>query len=206
MSNLILTKSSLIHIPKCAGTQLQAFLHHLNLVKYRYNYPQDGHLFLHQMMNSKDTYNFCFIRNPYTWWPSFWYWSKSGAGDRFSKQEKECPDFDTWIQDYGPFWMGLYSKLILRYIGEDSLYESDIKMNFIGKIENLYNDLFIALKNSGEIFNEGRFHHLVKEADTKESLKKWSNKQEYKKEISEQSKNIIYKSEKWIFDRFNYEV
>ena len=202
MSNLLLPKSSFIHIPKCAGTFLQAFLFHLSLPNYRYSSPQDGHLFLHQMAQSKDTYNFCFIRHPYTWWPSFYEWSKH---TRFSDSEKKSPNFDTWMQDYGAFWMGLYSQLVKRYTGEDSVYSSDIKMNFIGKTENLYTDLFIALKNAGESFDEIKFNILVAESETKESLTKWSNKQEYNREISDSSKEIIYNTEKWIFDRFEYE-
>lgn len=201
MSNLILPKSSFIHVPKCAGTQLQAFLFHLNLPSHRYSSPQDGHLFLHQMTQSKDTYNFCFVRHPYTWWPSFYEWSKN---TRFSDMEKQSPDFDTWIQDYGAFWMGLYTQLVKRYIGEDPVYSSDIKMNFIGKTENLYPDLFTALKNAGESFDENKFHNLVKESDTRESLTKWSNKQQYNREISDESKNIIHCSEQWMFDRFEY--
>lgn len=202
MSNLLLPKSSFIHIPKCAGTHLQNFLFHLGLPKYRYNEPQDGHLFLHQMKESKDTYNFCFIRHPYTWWPSFYEWSKS---TRFSQMERQCPNFDTWIQDYGAFWLGLYTQLVKRYIGEDPVYACEIKMDYIGKVESLYEDLLIILKNAGEDFEENYFHKLVTEADTRESLIKWANKQEYKREISDDSKELIYKTEKWIFDRFNYD-
>lgn len=202
MSNLLLPKSSFIHIPKCAGTQLQAFLYHMSLAKYEYTTPQNGHLFLHQMTRSKDTYNFCFVRHPYTWWPSFYEWSKN---TRFSAMERESPNFNTWLQDYGAFWMGLYTQLVKRYIGEDVAYISEIKMNFVGKTENLYEDLFTALKNAGETFNENYFNKLVQESDIKESLTKWSNKQEYNREISNSSKEIIYNTEKWIFDRFQYE-
>lgn len=202
MSNLLLTKSSFIHIPKCAGTQLQAFLYHLQIVKHQYSTPQDGHLFLHQMTKSKDTYNFCFVRHPYTWWPSFYEWSKN---TRFSDMEKESPNFDTWIQDYGAFWMGLYTRLVMRYIGEDPVYASDVKMNFVGKTENLFSDLYTALKNAGEEFDEERYHRLVSEIDTKESLTKWSNKQEYTRTISDTSKDIIYRAEQYIFDTFGYE-
>jgi hypothetical protein len=201
MSNLLLPKSSFIHIPKCAGTQLQAFLFHLGLPKYRYNDPQDGHLFLHQMTQSKDTYNFCFVRHPYTWWPSFYHWSKS---TRFSEAERQSPDFDTWIKDYGPFWMGLYTQLVKRYIGEDEVYQSDIRMNFVGKVENLYDDLFVALTNAQEDFDHSLFHRLVRESDTRESLTKWSNKQQYNREISDESKNVICSSEQWVFRRFGY--
>jgi hypothetical protein len=202
MSNLLLPKSSFIHIPKCAGTFLQAFLHHLKLPIYRYTQPQDGHLFLHQMVRSSNTYNFCFVRHPYTWWPSFYEWSKH---TRFSAMEKGSPNFDVWLQDYGAFWLGLYTRLVDRYTGNDHIYDSNIKVHFIGKVENLYEDLLTALENANENFNREQFHRLVNEADTKESLTKWSNKQDYNKNISEASKELIYKAEKSIFDRFNYE-
>jgi hypothetical protein len=201
MSNLLLPKSSVIHIPKCAGTFLQAFLFALKLPKYRYSAPQDGHLFLHQMTQSKDTYNFTFVRHPYTWWPSFYEWSKN---TRFSESERQCPDFDTWIQDYGPFWMGLYTQLVKRYIGEDPVYVSDVKMHFIGKTENIFEDLHTALINAGESFEEHRFQHLVTNHQTNESLVKWSNKQTYSREISDASKAIIYQTERYVFDKFDY--
>lgn len=202
MSSILLTKSSFIHIPKCAGTLVQAFLNVSGLRKHRYASPQDGHLFLHQMPDSKDKYNFTFVRNPYTWWPSFWQWSKSGAADRFSKSERECPDFDTWIQDYGPFWLGFYTQLVKRYIGEDPLYQSENKMHFIGKSENLYPDLYTALSNAGEDITKQRFDQLVSQAP--EKLEKWSNKQEYNRIISDASKEMIYKTERWVFNRFGY--
>lgn len=201
MSNLLLNKSSFIHIPKCAGTFLQAFLFHLKLPSHRYSQPQDGHLFLHQMTESKDTYNFCFVRHPYTWWPSFYEWSKT---TRFSDAEKESPNFDTWIKDYGAFWMGHYSKLVSRYIGDDEFYKTDVKMNFVGKTENLYEDLFTALTNAGEVFDEKQFRNLANVENQKESLTKWSNKQEYDRNISEESKDIIYHTERYIFDKFDY--
>jgi hypothetical protein len=198
MSNLLLPKSSVIHIPKCAGSLLQAFLYKLGLPKHRYDNPHYGHLFLHQMTQSKDTYNFTFVRHPYTWWPSFYHWSKKS---RFGETERLCPDFDTWMQDYGPFWMGLYTQLIKRYIGEDPVYASDVKINFIGKTENIFEDLHTALTNAGENFNEKTFQHMVAHP---EDLVKWSNKQIYHREISDASKDIIYQTERYVFDKFDY--
>lgn len=201
MSNLLLHKSSFIHIPKCGGSMVQSILYRFDLVKHRYTSPQNGHLFLHQMTESKNTYNFCFVRHPYTWWPSFWNWSKR---DRFSVMERECPDFDTWLKDYGPFWMGHYSKYLCRYIGEDPSYPSDIKMNFIGKMENLFVDLDAALKNSGEQYDDLRLGFFIKNIHRDPILSKSYNKQEYNKVISEKSKEIIYNTEKYVFDRFDY--
>jgi|LakMenEpi03Aug12_release.lakeMendotaPanAssembly.Ray.scaffolds.fasta_scaffold130795_3 hypothetical protein len=202
MSNLLLNKSSFIHIPKCGGTVVQNLLFRLKLAKKRYNSPQNGHLFLHQMIESENTYNFCFVRHPYTWWPSFWQWSKQ---DRLSLMERTCPDFDTWVQEYGPFWMGHYSKLVSRYTGDDPLYNSNIKMNFIGKTENLFGDLHKALTLAEEEFAEKRFQHLLCIINTDPKLLKSKNMQEYNRTISDKSKEIIYKTEKYMFDKFNYE-
>lgn len=200
MSNLLLKNSSFIHIPKCGGTFVQSFLHKLNLVYLQYKQPQNGHLFLHQMELSKNKYNFTFVRHPYTWWPSFWNWSKK---DRFSFMERKCPDFDTWIKDYGPFWMGLYTRLSQRYTGEDPIYKSDIKINFIGKNENIEADLLMALKNANEPISDEIYWATLKSMED-ENLK-YVNKQDYNRNISDASKEIIYNTEKYVFDRFNYE-
>ncbi len=100
--------------------------------------------------------------------------------------------------------MGHYSKIVSRYVGDDDFYKTDVKMNFIGKTENLYEDLFTALKNAGEVFDEKQFHYLANVENQKDSLTKWSNKQQYDRTISEESKYIIYNTEKYIFDKFDY--
>jgi hypothetical protein len=201
VSNLLLPKSSVIHIPKCGGTFLQGFLYRLSLPKFRYSTPHDGHLFLHQMTESLNTYNFTFVRHPYRWWPSFYHWSKKS---RFGEMERECSDFDTWMQDYGPFWMGLYTQLIKRYTGEDPAYKTDVKINFIGKTENLLSDLHTALTEAEEVFDEKLFKHMVEHPEKHEYLTKWSNKQVYDPNISKESKQIIYKCERYVFDKFEY--
>jgi hypothetical protein len=45
---------------------------------------------------------------------------------------------------------------------------------------------------------------LVVNHQTNESLAKWSNKQTYHREISDASKDIIYQTERYVFDRFDY--
>ena len=195
MSNLILNKSVFIHIPKCAGTLIQAVLSHSNLVKYRYSMPHSGHLFLHQMPQDSDLFHFCFTRHPYTWWPSFW---------KYSNMDNEASDFNVWIKDYGPKFLGTYTNMLKRYIGEDVAYENKLKMSFIGKIENINIDLIAALNAAKEEFNYEKTLDFICYPDNTEKIKKWQNKQTYNRDISDESKELIYKTEKWVFDRFNY--
>jgi hypothetical protein len=119
--------------------------------------------------------------------------------------ERESPDFESWLNDYGPFWLGLYSKLVSRYTGTDQSYASDVKMHFVGKTENLFEDLYTALSNAGEVFDPNEYHKLAAVADTKESLAKWANKQEYVRGISDEAKELIYNTERPVFDLYGYE-
>ena len=116
--------------------------------------------------------------------------------------ERLTSDFDTWIQDYGPFWLGLYTQLFKRYTGEDPAYPCKARIHFIGKTENIFEDLHTALTNAREDFNEKAFRYFVKTHTT--SLAKWSNVQDYEREISDASKDIIYQTEKYMFERFDY--
>jgi hypothetical protein len=197
MSNLTLTKSRFIHIPKCAGTYIQALIYPLVPNKERSTHPHCGHLCLHQMPET-DHYNFTFVRHPYTWWPSYYYYMQK-------HMPSPVPSIDEWLRDEGPFWIGHYSTLVKRFIGEDEVYPTKNKMNFIGKSENLREDLKQALLNAGEIFNDARYNRLFDEEELSSKVKRWANTQEYSREISDTTKDLIHRGEKWIFDTFDYE-
>jgi hypothetical protein len=147
------------------------------------------------------------VRHPYTWWPSFYTWCKK---DRFSLQERECENFDVWVKDFGPFWMGHYTRLVKRYTGDDPTYLVKKKIDFVGKVENLVPDVKTALLQAGEVnigekyFSEEYFDEVVKNAPNDPNMIKWRNEQTYDKGISDQSKEIIYKTERYVFERFNY--
>lgn len=190
MSNLLLKNSGFIHIPKCAGTFIQGALYYLELVEKRYEHPHCGHLFPHQMKNERNFY-FTFIRHPYTWWPSYW---------KYSGMDIVVPNFDTWVLEEGAMWLGCYSQIVKRYLGEDNNYKTDIKIKAVGKIENLIEDLENILEKSKETYCANKFLDIkrgnVLEID--------HNIQIYDREISQESKDIIYKTEKYIFDKFKY--
>jgi hypothetical protein len=202
MSNLILPKSRFVHIPKCAGTFTLAVIVELGLRKFRFKEPHYGHLCLHQMPE-EDYYNFTFVRHPYTWWPSYYYYMRKG----FDSQEGGSPDFDTWLQEYGPFWLGHYSTITQRFIGADPLYQTTNKISFIGKTESLKEDLFTALEQAGELFDSTKYNDLFLKKDTAEGLSaRWANAQDYVRTISNESKKLIYSAERWMFDTFEYEA
>lgn len=197
MSNLILPKSRFIHIPKCGGSTVAEILHNLNLVEEVIRQPYFGHLFLSQMPPSS-LYTFTFVRHPVTWWQSFYNHNKNCPvlKSQFMKIERETKDFNFWLKNYGQIWLGQYSMKLKRYLGEDSNFPTTNKINFIGKVENLIPDLKYALGAAGEIFNDEEvsddFNCNVGHYD--------------RKDISQESMELIYSCEREVYIRFGYNV
>lgn len=198
MSNVVLQKSRFIHIPKCAGTFLQAVLNHLNIgIKHTYTHPHSGHLCLHQM-SEEDYYNFTFVRHPYTWWTSYYYYMQRGV----KESGKDVIPFDVWFENENPFWLGHYTTVVKRFVGMDDLYPTSNKIHFTGKSENLKEDLHKALTLAGEVFSHERFETIFENKNGR--TYKWTNIQDYDRVISDRSKELIYRGEKWIFDTYKY--
>lgn len=195
MSNLLLKNSIFIHIPKTGGTAIQAMLHRLHIVEHRYTEPPSGHLFLHQMPQDKETFYFAFVRHPYTWWPS--YWNHGGMS-------REETDFNKWIVSFGPKWMGSYTYRIKRYMGIDPTYPCKLRLNKIGKLENMNQDLPAILEEAGEKFDTVRLKQMIDDP-THLGVDRWLNKGNYEIVLTDEAKEIIYRTEKWVFDEFGYE-
>lgn len=205
MANSILPRSKFIHIPKCGGTAIQSTLWKIGCIKDRsqvYTEPHFGHLFASQMPEDVRE-NFTFIRNPITWWHSWYWWNKSQPLSRFNGQEIKTKSFDQWVDEYGQFWLGMFTTMVKRYLGEDPNFPTLNKVKHIGKTEHLFTDLKRILDTIGEDYNE---EELFKIIDYKILLPKLeSNIQSYnRKKVSDTTKQIIYKTEKEIFTRFNY--
>lgn len=194
MSNLLLKNSIFVHIPKTGGTLIQAMLHRLHIVEHRYTEPPSGHVFLHQMPQDKETFYFAFVRHPYTWWPSYW---------NYGGMSREEPDFNKWIVGFGPKWMGAYTTRIKRYMGIDPTYPCKLRLNRICKLENLNTDFPEVLQEAGEQFDLNRLNQMLADP-THLDIKRWTNKGNYDITLTDESKQIIYNTEKWVFDEFGY--
>lgn len=207
MANVILPRSKFIHIPKCGGTAVHSVLWLMECIKDKsqvFYEPHFGHLFPSQMPED-DRVNFTFIRNPITWWHSWYWWNKNQPLSRFNGQELKTKSFDQWIDEYGQFWLGMYTTLVKRYMGEDINFPSKNKVTKVGKTEHLFSDLKRIFDEIGEEYN---IETLNKYIDYKTLLpKNQSNIQLYqRKNVSNTTKEIIYKTEKEMFTRFQYGI
>ena len=205
MANAILPRSKFIHIPKCGGTAILSTFWRLGCIKDKsqvFSEPHFGHLFASQMPEDQRI-NFSFIRNPITWWHSWYWWNKNQPLSRFNGQEIKTKSFDQWIDEYGQFWLGMFTKIVKRYLGEDPNFPTTNKVTLIGKTEHLFVDLGNILDSIGEEYNKDELQKLIEYRSL--LPRNESNIQTYnRREVSNSTKDIIYKTEKEIFTRFNY--
>jgi hypothetical protein len=205
MSNAILPKSKFIHIPKCGGTAIQSVLWRVGCIRDKsqgFTEPHFGHLYASQMPEDNRT-NFAFVRNPVTWWHSWYWWNKTQALSRFNGQELKTESFDEWINDYGQFWLGMYTTMIKRYLGEDKNFPTTNKVELIGKVEHLFTDLKTILDEIGEQYDVQALDDII---NKKIILpKNHLNSQSYERGvIADSTKKIILQTEHEIFTRFGY--
>jgi len=115
------------------------------------------------------------------------------------------PSFDDWFKIENPFWLGHYSTLVKRFIGVDDIYLTSNKINFVGKTENIKEDLCLALQTAEEPFKGARkYEDLFKVPRIMNLLTEFSNVQQYDRGISDESKDLIYRGEKWVFETYGY--
>lgn len=207
MSNAILPKSKFIHIPKCGGTAIQSTLWRIGCIKDRsqvFSEPHFGHLYPSQMPED-NRINFAFVRNPITWWQSWYWWNKTQALSRFNGQELKTKSFDQWIDEYGQFWLGMFTTLVKRYLGEDENFPTTNKVTLIGKSETLYIDLRNILNKIGERYDEGALDMIINQEIMLPN--DHVNIQKYNRDaISIETRKIIYQTEREIFNRFDYDI
>lgn len=99
-------------------------------------------------------FSFCFVRHPVEWYKSFWcYRMLSKTLDlRFPADWCWSGDFDEFVNNVlDAYPVGYVTNLYQCYVGR----EAD-QLDFIGKQENLVDDLIKALTLAGEEFDEAR--------------------------------------------------
>lgn len=208
MSNYLLSHCNFIHIPKCGGTAVQSALWKLKTVTDKaaqeITTPHHGHLFASQMPENGKPF-FSFVRNPVSWWMSFYHWNMNPAHSRFSTDELATTSFDEWIRDYGPFWLGFYTKLVRRYLGKDTLFPSANKVEIIGRTEHMYTDLRTMLNVIGQPYDVAVMSDLISGKLKFDSRR--SNTQTYdRKAVSMESRELIKKCEFYMYETFGYKL
>ena len=138
----------------------------------------------------KGLFSFCFVRHPVTWYKSIWSFRAM-----HQVRNMKFPVDRHWVPDYEEFVVsmldayprGFVTKLFQYYVGE-----SGDRLDFVGRQENLTNDLVTALTLAGETFDE----QLLR------GTKKYNVSKKSAVALSEETQDRVLEVEKWVVDNF----
>lgn len=140
----------------------------------------------------KNRFSFAFVRHPLSWYRSFWcYRMKYGWRGRslFPADEQWSSDPNRWIWRLtGAFPGGFLTKLYKMFVGDNG-----DELGFVGKQENLVDDLITALRLAGEDFDEKKVRGTPK-VNTTNNHHLWR--------ISQKNESKILSAEKWILNKY----
>ncbi len=150
MATMLLPNSLFVHIPKTGGTWTSHVLKDMGIVQTRFDRAHERPSEYRELIGNR--LYFTFIRNPITWYQSRWAGpyarsvypqrTRNQAGFHFANK-RELHDFRYWL-----------TNALDRNSASNFFHEYIDDCDFIGKTENLKNDLTSALKIAGEKFNK----------------------------------------------------
>lgn len=215
MAELLRTGDIFIHIPKCGGNWVRDALRAQKLWRCRIGYKHatperinnvwkyHRWRFIKHIPSRPDVtpgklrraYKFCFLRNPVTWYESWW---KFMAGDwhpwEVGRWHPQRPIDDCGSDDFNEF-----IENVLReqpgYIS--AMYESYVDgCDFVGRFESLHDDLGRVLRERGVSFDPASFGTVAPVNVSKKRL----GLPEWKPEVLRR----LVDSERSAIDKFGY--
>ncbi len=173
MAELLKTGAIFLHVPKCGGTWVRqtlreqhiwrariGFKHscarHVNDILRHHGWQYLRHWVMHPLVTPgalRRAFKFCFVRNPLLWYESWW---------RFAGHRREVWERGRWhpqrpIDACGDADFSTFIENVLRerpgYVTEMYSWYTD-GADFVGKCEQLAEDLIAAMKEAGITVNE----------------------------------------------------
>lgn len=190
MTSLVLTHSNsrFLHLPKTGGAWILKCLEYAE-IDFQEIDPErkirGGHTGYYY--NKERGFSFSFIRNPFDWYRSLF---KFNIGTQ-TRPEWEQEDINKFVRDMTTSGHSLFE--ISKYF-----FGYDYEISFIGKYENLYEDLIDSLNFAIEL--------NVDEEKIREYSKRVTNSTHkiMVEDYTTETKNLIYSADSYIFRRFKY--
>jgi hypothetical protein len=147
---LMLPNSCFLHIPKTGGTWASRAIAASGIECEEYVADGTPHVNLANCP-CPEKFKIAFVRHPLQFYQSFWRHKMKEGWDWNNVEEREChsDDFQVFVRnavEKYPGFCGYYYECFVGPVGAE--------IEFIGRQENLVNDLVEALKQAGEDFDE----------------------------------------------------
>jgi len=198
-------KSVIYHIPKCGGIWVKETIRRAGIPYTRSKDRAVGHKELrndfrlereHSLPPNmwpedvKGLFSFCFVRHPLGWYKSIWRFRKNYQvlNPKFPVDRNWVPVYEDFVNNMlNSYPNGFVTELFQYYVGENI-----DGVDFVGRQENLADDLVKALTLADETFDEKILR----------TTKRWNRSKEYTAVLSEETQNRVLEVEKWVIDSF----
>ncbi|MDE2342209.1 MAG: hypothetical protein KGL63_02255 [Betaproteobacteria bacterium] len=149
---VILKNSCFIHVPKTGGTWVRHALRESCQDYEYYTLNNSSHISLKDCP-CPGHFKFAFVRHPLGLYKSYWQFKMTYGWDDANPLDSACrsDSFREFILGVTSRFPGAYGNGLNDMIGPEGQ-----SIEFVGRYENLLEDLVTALRRAGEVFDEGR--------------------------------------------------
>ncbi|TRX02896.1 sulfotransferase family 2 domain-containing protein [Candidatus Methylobacter oryzae] len=190
---LILQNSVFLHYPKTGGTWVRNAIAASGINCDNFAIDENIHLGLKECPY-QDKFKFTFVRHPVNLYRSYWQYKMTHGWDEKNPLDINCQSgcFQEFVRRVLDQYPGCYSKSFLDFIGHP-----DHEIEFIGRNENLVEDLITALRNAGETFDENAIKTFPRQ--------NVSNQSKFPANYSSQLESEVREAESIIINMFKYD-
>jgi hypothetical protein len=189
---LILPRSCFLHVPKTGGSWVKKAIVAAGIPAREHSIDGYTHLGLEHCPPGCG-FRFAFVRNPLSLYKSYWQFKMTVGWDPANALDQHCQsdDFHVFVRRVLETAPGVYAAALRDFVGP-----VEAPIEFIGRYENLVEDLVTALTLAGEVFDASAIRALPPY--------NVSNKQKAPASYSPELEAAVRRSEAEVFQRFGY--
>lgn len=189
---LILPHSCFLHVPKTGGSWVKQAILASGIPAREHSKQGYTHLGLADCPGP-GLFRFAFVRHPLGLYRSYWQFKMTVGWDAANVLDQRCQsdDFATFVTKVLADFPGVYARSLRDYVGPP-----EAPIEFIGRFENLVEDLVQALTLAGERFDARAIRQLPPS--------NVSDKQKAPAQFTPALEAAVRAAEAEVFERFAY--
>jgi hypothetical protein len=190
---LILPHSCFLHVPKTGGSWVKKAIMAAGVSAQEHSIDGYTHLGLEHCPDPA-RFRFAFVRNPLALYKSYWQFKMTVGWDAANALDECCQsdDFDAFVRKVLSAFPGIYARTLRDFVGP-----VEAPIEFVGRYENLVEDLVTALTLAGERFDASAIRTLP--------AYNVSDKQKAPASYTPQLELAVRAAEAEVFERFGYD-